>query len=254
MNAYHEDLESVINEARNHEVRKILVPGIDLKSSRAAIQLAEQYEGIYAAVGVHPHDAKEWEADWLPQFDEMANHPKVMAIGEIGLDFYRNLSPPDIQKKVFQMQLELSIKKNLPVILHERNSADELWPMLKNMVDSNSTALLANWGVLHSFSGPSHFAQAAIQIGLLIGISGPVTYANAVEKQQMTVDIPLEKMILETDGPFLSPHPFRGKRNLPQYIPLIAEKIANLKQCSLEQVRDTTTINANSLFIWRSDP
>jgi TatD DNase family protein len=253
LDAYQEDLEFVIEGARNHEVKKILVPGIDLESSRAAIKLANQFEFIYAAIGVHPHDAQYWKHHWCNELKEMASNPKVVAIGEIGLDFYRNYSPPAIQKYVFQVQLEIALELKLPVILHERNSADEMWPMILNATEQFTPNFQDVWGVLHSFSGTLAYAQKAICHGLLIGISGPVTYTKAVEKQQMTMELPLDRILLETDGPYLPPHPFRGKRNLPQYIPIIAEKIAQLKQCPIEQVRDVTTSNANSLFFWRSD-
>jgi TatD DNase family protein len=252
MAAYQEDLEFVITEARNHQVNKILVPGIDLISSRKAIQLAEQHDFIFAAVGVHPHDAKYWEPDWLDQLSDMADHPKVVAIGEIGLDYYRNYSPAAIQEQVFQELLDLALTKKMPVILHERNSAQEMWPMIQRVADDFLESFQGDWGVLHSFSGTLKAAQDAIACGLLIGISGPVTYANALEKQQMTQQLPLNKLLLETDGPYLTPIPFRGKRNLPQYIPIIAAKIAQLQQCPLEQVRDSTTSAANSLFFWRS--
>jgi TatD DNase family protein len=254
MDQYADDLESVLTESQHQGVKNILVPGIDLESSRAAIKLADQHANIYAAVGIHPHDAQQWTPDSRQQLIELAAHPKVVAIGEIGLDYYRNFSPQDIQKTVLRSQLEIALAVKKPVIFHERESADALWQIIKDFSTAFMETFNVEWGVFHSFSGSLSYALRAIEHRLMIGVSGPITYKNALEKQDNVTQLPLETMLLETDGPYLPPHPFRGKRNLPQYIPLIAEKIAALKNCEIEQVRNITTANANKIFSWGYAP
>ena len=253
MDAYASDLQQVIEDAWNQNVKTIVVPGIDLQTSRQAIELAEKYEPLYAAIGVHPHDAQNWKPNWHSELLSMAKHPKVVAIGEIGLDYYRNYSPRDIQQQVLQDQMVIALETGKPVIFHERDSAQDLWKFIDTMASDFKETFNRPWGVLHSFSSSLEYAYLAMETQLFMGISGPVTYKNALNKQNNVRELPLSAMVLETDGPYLPPHPYRGKRNVPQYIPIIAEKIAQLKACTLEEVRDITTDNANSLFFWRSN-
>jgi TatD DNase family protein len=253
MDAYAQDLDQVLEDARNHNVQRIVVPGVNLESSRQAIALAEKYECLYAAVGVHPHDAQYWQPGWKQEFIAMAKHPKVVAIGEIGLDYYRNFSPQAIQLHVYQQQLDIALESQKPVIFHERESAADMWKLIKARAAEFTETFQNNWGVLHSFSSTLQYALMALEYRLYLGISGPVTYKNAFEKQHIIDQMPLDAMLLETDGPYLPPHPHRGQRNEPQFIPIIAEKIAQLKQCSIDQVCEITTSNTNSLFFWRSN-
>jgi TatD DNase family protein len=253
MEHFGNELEQVLKNSRDQGVGNILVPGIDIKTSKAAIQLAECYENIYAAVGVHPHDADSVSTDWQVELVSLASHPKVVAIGEIGLDFYRKYSPADIQKTVFQAQLEIALQVHKPVILHERDSAEQIWEILSQYTTRFSNEFENEWGVFHSFGSTLEYAEKAIKHNLLLGISGPLTYKTAHLKRDIVAKTALEKLLLETDAPYLTPHPHRGKRNSPEYIPFIAEKIAEIKECKIEQVRDITSSNADRIFSWSSE-
>jgi TatD DNase family protein len=254
MNHFSDDLDQVLQDARNQDVGYILVPGIDIQTSKAAIALADKYDNVFAAVGVHPHDAKSVEPNWEDQIINLSAHPKVVAIGEIGLDFYRNYSPADIQYEIFQAQLELALRVNKPVIIHERDSAEKIWKILSQYVERFIHAFTDEWGVFHSFGSTMEYANKAIENKLLLGVSGPITYKTAQDKCTIFSEVPLANILLETDAPYLTPHPYRGNRNSPEYIPIIAEKIAELKKCEITEVRDITSTNADRLFTWRSTP
>jgi TatD DNase family protein len=251
--SFNHDLEAVLEHAWERGLSRILVPGTDLESSRQAVQMAAKYPQLYAAVGVHPNDATSWDNQTLEQLRKLAQQPKVVAIGEIGLDYYRQHAPHPLQREIFKTQLELAAHLNLPVILHNRQSGEDLWPMIfewqAQLVQSGS--LLANRpGVLHSFDGDEQIAAQAIQHHFLLGVSGPVTFESAHERHRVTSALPLESVLIETDAPFLTPHPHRGRRNEPAYVSYVAEKIAALHQKPLAFVAKITTQNAQRLFAW----
>jgi len=254
LNMFQEDLESILERAWACGLSRILIPGIDLETSRSAVAMADRHPSIYAAVGVHPGDASTWDEQTLPALRELAQHPKVVGIGEIGLDYYRDRSPRPLQREVFRAQLALAGELGLPVVVHNRESTDDLWVELSAWqaeLSQNNAPLAQRPGVLHSFDGSLAFAQQVISKHFFIGISGPVTYKNAQERQSTVAGLPLDHLLIETDAPYLTPHPHRGKRNEPAYVALVAEKIAALHGVALEQVHQTTWDNAAKLFRWR---
>jgi TatD DNase family protein len=255
LNSFQDDLPVVIERARLAGVTRILVPGIDLETSRIAVQLSQKFPEVYAGVGVHPNSALSWRADTLAELRHLAVQPKVCAIGEIGLDFYRDSAPRDLQNEILTSMLDLAIEMSKPVILHSRQSLPNLWAHLANwhaqLIQINSP-LAGRPGILHSYDGDISQALTASNHGFLIGISGPVTFKNATDRHQLVAELPLHAMVTETDAPFLTPHPHRGKRNEPAFVVLVAEKIANLQNRSLEEVLYITNTRANEIFGWRT--
>lgn len=251
--SFEKDREQVMDRARETGVEKILNPGINLESSVNAVRLSEIYPEVYAAVGIHPNDGLSWKSDTIPELRKLAEHEKVVAIGEIGLDFYRDNTPREIQVKIFQEQLSLAAEMGLPVVIHSRDSLPEVLDILEawqvNLLQSKSD--LANRpGVLHSFSGEESLALRAYGQNFFIGLTGPVTFHNAKDLQDLVIRLPLQKLLIETDAPFLSPHPFRGKRNEPAKVKIIAEKITDLRQEAYNIVTKITSENAERLFKW----
>lgn len=243
------DRDAVIERAQAAGVKVIVNAGADLESSRRAVALAEQHPGVYASVGVHPHDAKTLDGEVLAALRELARQPKVVAVGEIGLDFYRNLSPQDVQRRAFQAQLAWAARLGKPVIVHDREAHAEVLKALTSWAAGLMRSPLAGRvGVLHSFSGDLSMAEQAIDLGFYISISGPVTYQNARRLAEIVQALPLDRLLVETDCPYLTPHPHRGKRNEPAYVRLVAEKIAAIKGLTLDEVAATTTANARRLF------
>ena len=243
------DRQAVIQRAREAGVGAIVNVGADLASSQRAVKLAEAHEGIYAAVGMHPHDAKALDGAALAHLRELARHPKVVAVGEIGLDFYRDLSPRDMQRRAFRAQLAWAAKLGKPVVIHDRDAHDEILEMLEDWAGGlQGSPLAGRLGVLHTFSGDLGMAERAIELGFYISISGPVTYHNARHLPDVVRALPMERLLVETDCPFLTPHPHRGKRNEPAYVRLVAERVAVLKGLPLDRVAEATTANAQRLF------
>lgn len=249
---FDQDREAVISRAWKAGLVWILIPGIDLPTNQAAIELANKYpQKISAAVGIHPNHGQPWTADIMYTLREQAEKPSVVAIGEIGLDYYREHTPKEQQQQMLEEQLALAADLNLPVILHNRDSTDDLLAILRDWHDGLEKAnnpLAQNPGVLHSYDADLDSALDAIKMNFYIGIGGPVTFKNAPDRKRVTQELPLDHLLLETDAPFLAPHPHRGKRNEPAYIPLIAEEIARLHKISLEEVGRQTTENAKVLF------
>ena len=245
------NLDEIIDNAIKNDIHRIMVPGIDLESSIEAIKIAEKYEIVYAAIGYHPNDVKKWNENSFSLLADLSQHPKVKAIGEIGLDFYRQHSPKSVQLHVFKEQLKLSDKTGLPVILHSRNSIDEI---LRILIEWQKTRILSEpdryLGIMHSFEGNFDQANLITKLPFLIGIGGPITYKNSHEKHEIAMKISLESILLETDSPFLSPLPYRGKKNEPANIKFIAEKIAHLTEKPLKWVSEVTSKNANKIFAW----
>jgi TatD DNase family protein len=251
---FDDDRELVIERARESGLERILNPGIDLETSRMAIRLAERYPEVFAAVGVHPNCAMSWNDQTIKELAELASHPKVVAIGEIGLDYYRNNTPKLIQQCALHPQLELAGQLGLPVIIHNRNASYDIIPMLvhwQGELDDSQMELANRPGVLHSFAGEQTTSEQAIEMNFFIGVTGPVTFKNAISLQKIIQSFSLERVLIETDAPFLTPHPFRGKRNEPANVSLIAGKIAELYGATAECVADITTENATRLFHWR---
>jgi TatD DNase family protein len=245
---FRNDREQAIERATVAGVKAIINVGASLASSQAAVALAEVYPQIYAAVGVHPHDAKIVTGEVLEELGALASHPKVVAIGEIGLDFYRDLSPRDKQRQAFKQQLALASKAGKPVIIHDREAHKEVMAVLRRWVEGGHESV----GVLHCFSGDLAMAHEAIELGFYISIAGPVTFKNARRLRELVRQLPLEKLLIETDCPYLTPHPHRGKRNEPAYVKLVAQEVARTKGLSLAEVARITLDNARALFALKS--
>lgn len=250
---FHQDLDQVLDRAWEEGVERILVPGIDLESSRQATALAEKYPQLYAAVGIHPNEATTWNESTLSALSDLAAHPKTVAIGEIGLDFYRDRTPKELQIEVFKQQLALAKEQHKPVIIHTRQSLAAVWPILsawQSELEKSASALAQQPGVLHSFDESVSWAQQVIESHFRVGIGGPVTFRNATDKHELATRIDLSHLLLETDAPFLTPHPYRGRRNEPAYTAYVAAKVAELKNLPVAAVRHQTTKNAATLFNW----
>lgn len=251
---FNEDRAAVLARAWDAGLVQILTPGLDLLSSQAAIDLAQAHPGqISAAVGVHPNYGETWTPDTLPTLRELAGQPGVVAIGEIGLDYYRQYTPFDQQRSMFKAQLELAAAVSLPVIIHNRDASADLMDILKawhaDLVRTEHP-LAGRPGVLHSYSDSLEVARIGLGMNFYLGIGGPVTFENAPDRKAVVRELPLDRILLETDAPFLTPHPHRGERNEPAYIPLIAAEIARLHNISPEEVAEITYTNAQQLFQW----
>jgi TatD DNase family protein len=251
--AFDGDRDEVISRARDTGVVRMLNPGIDLSSSSTAIRLADSYEEVFVACGVHPNDALSWNDESEHALRRMVNHPKVVAVGEIGLDYYRDRAPRDMQKVILGKQLAVAGEAALPVVIHNRQASEDTLELLSawhaDLVSSGST-LAAQPGVLHSFSGDHELAARAVEMNFMIGITGPITYRNADDLRQVVRSIPLSALLIETDAPFLTPQPRRGERNEPAYVAWVAEKIAETKCLPIQEVMEQTTANSYRLFHW----
>ena len=250
---YDNDRDKVLERARKAKLVRILNPGIDLDTSSTALRLATEHPDVFAAVGIHPNSALGYSAESIDQLRSLAKHQKVVAIGEIGLDYYRDAAAIDLQKRVLLQQLDLAAELNLPVVLHNREATDDILVILEkwhNELKTKGSNLILRPGVLHSFSGSVQEAYRAIKLGFKIGINGPITFKNSSRLQDVVATIDLEDILIETDAPFLTPHPYRGKRNEPAYVLFVAQRVATIKNVSLEVVMDITTQNALYLFNW----
>ncbi|MBE7470249.1 MAG: hydrolase TatD [Anaerolineae bacterium] len=246
--AFAEDRAEVLARAKAAGVVAFINPSTDLDDSRQVVALAETVPNLYAAIGFHPNAAAKFDAAALAHLRVLAGQPKVVAIGEIGLDYHWDEAPRPVQRRVFEQQLALAKELNKPVIIHQREAA----------VDT--MAVLREWGagqthpglVLHSFSGDRAMAEEAIELGFFLGISGPVTFKNARDLPEIVAAAPLDRLLVETDAPFLAPHPFRGKRNEPAHVKLVAERVAALKALSLAEMSQHLT--ANTLILFKFQP
>ena len=242
---YHKDRDEVVARARKAGVAAVVNVGCDLRSSEASVKLAQRYGEVFAAIGFHPHNAAKMMHGDLDKLAELSQHPEVVAIGEIGLDFYRNLSPREAQIEAFKEQLELAERLGLPVIIHCRNAQEEVLSILTEWAGPAKRD--RPLGVLHCFSGDAKLGHRYIEMGFLISIAGPVTYPSS-HALEIARDISLEELVIETDCPFLTPHPRRGKRNEPSYVSLIAEKIGEIRGVPPDLVAESTAKNAIRLF------
>jgi len=259
-NKFDPDREAVIARALESGLIRMLVPGLHHKSSRDAVQLAESNASVYAAVGFHPTDLEEFSEKTFGEVKELAKHPKVVAIGEIGIDYYwvKEKDQRALQRGVLNQQLQFAKEINKPVILHMREENDawfgeasqDLLKILEDWQRGLQSPLADRPGVLHSFNGNLETAQKALALNFYLGITGPVTYKNADEKREMIKQLPLDRMLIETDSPFLSPVPERGKRNEPAFVHHIADKIAEIHLKSPVEIASITTANAARLFAW----
>ena len=239
---FNQDLEQVIEQAGTENVSLILNVGINLASSIRSIALAEKFPQIFASVGVHPHDAKamDQEEAWH-QLEELIRNPKVVALGEMGLDYYYNFSEPAKQQEVFHRQLELAKQTKLPVIIHNRDAHKDVLDILTQYRGEIT-------GVLHCFSGSWEMAKQCLKLGYYISLGGPVTFKNAVTPKEVAKKLPIDRILIETDCPYLTPHPYRGKRNQPGYVGLIAQEIATIRGIELTELAEQTTANGKRLF------
>ncbi len=244
---FNDDIEQVILNAKEASVKKIIVPGTDFKTSKQAIKLAEKFENVFAAVGTHPHDTAGWNPNMVKDFFELAKHHKVVAIGEIGLDYYYDYSPKEKQIEAFRQQLNLAVKLGLPAIIHNRDANKDTMNILREYSKTNLKAQL------HCFAGSLKDASELIELGYLISFTGNITFKKADTLRKIVSEIPLENLMIETDAPFMSPVPFRGKRNDPSKIPFIAEKLAELKNVTVDKVAEITTQNAERFFNLKQD-
>ncbi|MCX7984962.1 MAG: TatD family hydrolase [Bacteroidetes bacterium] len=247
---YATDRDEVLERARAVGVRAFIIPGTDVVTSRYALELAERYSDVYAAVGFHPHDSQKVTKELLNEIATLTTHPKVVAVGEIGLDFYYTYSPWDIQKKVLWNQLELAALRDLPVIIHSRDSMPDVLELLRLFIEQNTTwrsTPLRPRGVFHCFPGSIADATKVFEMNFLISFTGSITFRNS-RSQEVLREVGIKHILLETDSPFMAPVPYRGKRNEPSYILPIAQKITTVCNEPLITVARVTTDNAVKLF------
>ena len=234
------DRDQVISALPDAGISLVLCPGCNLRSSRAVISLADRYPFLYAAVGIHPHDAHEMSQDDLPELERLAAHHKVRALGEIGLDYHYNFSPQDKQLFCFRSQMELAETLHLPVIIHDREAHEDTLRVVKDFKNVR--------GVFHCYSGSLETAKTLVNLGYYISFTGVVTYKNARRVLEAAAWLPTEYLLLETDAPYLTPEPHRNRRNDSTYLHLICETLAALRGVSAEELAEQTTKNAKMLF------
>jgi TatD DNase family protein len=242
MPEFKRDLDSVIQRAKESEVEYIFTVGTEKKDWKRALEIANLHPLIYAILGIHPHNAKEVDDQTYPLLKELCKNKKVKAYGEIGLDFFRNLSPRDIQLKRFREQIELAKELGLPIVVHDREAHQETLEILKSEKAEECG------GIIHCFSGDYEMAKACIEMGFYISVPGSITFKNAESFREIVKRIPLESLLVETDAPFLTPEPFRGKRNEPSYVRYTAQKVAEMKKVPFEKVAEVTTENAMRVY------
>lgn len=232
------DINQTIEKSHQHDVAKMICIGTSQSDSQRALSFAAQHDDIYCTVGVHPHEAKSGCKQIKALID--INNPSLVAIGEIGLDYHYNFCPRDIQIEILQAQIELALAHNLPIVFHVREAFDDFWPIFDNFHGIR--------GVVHSFTDSSFNACQALNRGLYVGVNGFSTFTKDKNQEMMYSSLPIERLLLETDAPYLTPVPFRGRVNEPAYVRNVAENQAALRKISLDEVADATTKNANALF------
>ncbi|MBK7092802.1 MAG: TatD family hydrolase [bacterium] len=238
---YNDDRAAVLTAAREAGITKMVNIGCDLKSSQASVDLANRHPEIYAAIGFHPHDAKNYDDRMEQQLREMANNFKVVAIGEVGLDFYRDRSPRDVQRTVFVRQMNLARELGLPLIIHIRDAYEEALDMLI------AEKAYENNVVLHCFSGTPKEARRALDYGMFLSFGGVLTFSNS-RLPELVRDVPLDQILLETDAPFLTPHPHRGTRNQPAMVALVYRKLADVSNRDIKEIETIIDANAQRFF------
>lgn len=248
---YDGDRVEVLRRAKEEGVIQVVTVGYDLESSRQALVLSRENAGVLACVGIHPHEAGTVEPGFLDELDELCREPQVVGIGEIGLDYYRDRSPREAQRQVFEQQLELAARLDKPVVIHDRDAHGDVMSMIRQWtarVSVKDEGPRKPLGVMHCFSGDQRMAEELFELGFYVSVAGPVTYRKATRLQALVGRLPSEKLMVETDCPFLTPDPYRGERNEPAHVRLVASKIAEIRGLSLEEVARITTDNARRLF------
>ncbi len=241
MRAFDEDRDAVVRRAGEAGIDVIVTVGTNLQDCRKAITIAGRYDSVYAAIGIHPHDVKGIDGETYHLIRRLAGQPKVVAYGEIGLDFFRNRSPRNDQIRCFGEQLELAAELGMPVIIHDREAHRETLEMLAGWKGKKG-------GIIHCFSGDAVMAGKCLESGFYISIPGPVTYPKSEKLLDVVRQVPLDRLLVETDAPYLSPHPCRGQRNEPAYVVYTAKKVAETKGLPLEEVAEATSRNARAVF------
>ena len=236
---YYDDIDKVISECRDNNIDKIIVNGSNIKSNIEVMELANKYDIVYAAIGFHPTELDDFKEEYFRFLEENINNSKVVAIGEIGLDYHYDNTDKEEQIMVFRRQLDIADKYNKPIIVHSRDSIQDTYNILKQYKVNGS---------IHCFSGSVEMAREFIKLGYKLGIGGIITYKNAKTIKEVVRDIDLSYILLETDSPYLTPSPYRGESNSPKYIPLIAEAIADIKDVSIVDISRVTTANAEAIF------
>jgi TatD DNase family protein len=239
---FDQDRDAVIKNAQLANIAAIINIGINIETIKKSIELAEKYDFIYATAGIHPHDSKDMKSNQWDEFVEFLKHPKIVAIGEIGLDYFKDYSPHDVQKEILHRQLELAVEHELPVVVHTRNAWQDILPIFTKQYRGKLR------GVFHCFSGLEREAKAVLDAGYFISFTGVVTFKNAQALNIATNYVPLDRLLLETDCPFMAPEPYRGKRCEPAHVPYIARKISETKKIDLAELAYETNRNVENLF------
>lgn len=239
---FKDDFDEMLHKCKDAGVEKIVIPGVEPAGYERIVELIEKYDNLYGAVGIHPSEAKQMNDETFELTKEFAQHQKIVAIGEVGLDYYWDKSFNDLQKDIFKRQIELALDLKKPLLVHDREAHKDTFDILTSY-DLKDVPV-----IMHCFSGSKEFALECVKKGFYIAFGGVVTFKNAHKPKEAAQAVPLDHLLLETDAPFLTPHPHRGERNAPFYIPLIAQEIANLKEITTKEVEETTTSNAQKIF------
>lgn len=239
---YKDDLPEVIDRALKTGVEQMMVVGFDRPTIEKAMELIDAYDFLFGSVGWHPVDAIDMTDEDLEWIEELSAHPKVRAIGEIGLDYHWDKSPKEIQQDVFRRQIRLAKRVKLPIIIHNREATADILEILREE-DAAEVG-----GIMHCFSGSVEVARECLDMNFYISLGGPLTFKNAKKPKEVAKEVPIDRLLIETDCPYLTPHPYRGKRNEPAYVKLVAEQIAELKEMTFDEVAAATTENAKRLF------
>lgn len=235
------DREYIIEHLETNGIELVVNVGADMESSRESVKLADKYHNIYAAIGVHPHSAKDMTEDCLEELEKLSKNPKVVALGEIGLDYHYDYSPRDIQKKVFRDQIKLAKKLDLPIVVHSRQADEDTLEILKEEKENLR-------GIMHCFSSDRAMMKEYLDLGFFISLAGPVTFKKTEELKEVAKLVPIDKLLVETDAPYLAPTPYRGKRNEPIYVKYTAALIAELKGMTIEDLTLQTNMNTKEIF------
>ncbi|MBI4971996.1 MAG: TatD family hydrolase [Candidatus Omnitrophica bacterium] len=238
---YTADQDQVFRRAREAGVGLFLNVGIDMEHSRAAVQFAEKFDNVYATIGLHPHDAQNFTEAGFNEIKELTKNKKVRAIGEVGLDYFRNLSPRDQQMNVFKRFIQLANEVHLPLVIHSREAYADIYSTLRKFGSRHQ-------GVMHCFAGNKHDLEEALALGLYISFAGPVTYKKNHELRELVAMVPSDRILVETDAPYLPPEPFRGKRNEPAWIVETLKKMAEVRKTDFTTISQETTQNGKRLF------
>ena len=239
---YNDDREAVIARAREAGVHAFLTIGCDLATSRSAVALADQFPFVYASIGVHPHEVKHIQDDWYDEFRSLAKSDRVVAYGEIGLDYHYNHSSPKEQRDRLREQIQLARELSLPIIIHTREAQEDTIAILREEKASEIG------GVFHCFSGDAWLAKDALDLGFYLSFSGILTFQNATMLREIAKNTPLDRVLIETDCPYLTPVPYRGKRNEPAYVSQVAQQLASIHAVPLDEIAELTSKNAKQLF------